>query len=365
MRLALARCLFAPKDLLLLDEPTNHLDMEAILWLENYLRNFPGATLMVSHDQDFLDRCVTHIAHIEDKHVRLYKGDYSSFELQRAYAITLNNDRYKKQQAQIAHTMKFLDRFRFKATKARQAQSRINALERMELLKPIYDQSPLQFHFQSPEKIANPLISLRNISLGYGDHNVIKNISLNILMQQRIGLLGVNGAGKSTFIKSLCRELLPNTGEMGWASGLTIGYFAQHQIDILPLYETPFRYCRLHNEEKSEREILSFLGSFGFSKLQSCEPIAALSGGEKARLALALLIAQNPSLLLLDEPTNHLDLATRRALQTALQSYAGTLIIVCHDRRLLRSLVDELYIIEEGEIRCFDGGIDDYQALRA
>lgn len=361
MRLALARCLFAPGDLLLLDEPTNHLDLEAIEWLSNYVVNFQGAVLLVSHDQDFLDRSVTDIAHIENQTLTMYKGNYSSFELQKAFAIALNNSRYKKQQAQIAHAMSFINRFQFKATKARQAQSRKNALLRMELLQPIYESSPIQFRFHTPAKVANPMISVKGAGFGYDNCPVLREVNFNVLAKQRICLLGLNGAGKSTFIKSLTGDLLPLAGDVVKSPDLTIGYFAQHQVDDLPLDMSPFALLEQDMPEKSCKDLLGLLGGFGFNRDQSYAAMRSFSGGEKARVALARIIAKRPNLLLLDEPTNHLDLTMRRALEVALQNYEGSMILVSHDKRLIRNLVDEIYLIHAGRLLPFTGSIDDYK----
>ncbi len=360
IRLALARCLFAPGDLLLLDEPTNHLDLEAIEWLGNYLVTFPGAILLVSHDQDFLDRTATDIAQIENQTLTIYKGNYSSFELQRAYAIALNNSRYKKQQSQIAHAMTYIDRFRYKATKARQAQSRLKAMERMELLQPIYETSPLQFRFQTPSKVANPMLSVQKASFGYDDHAVIGNVNFSLLAKQRICLLGLNGSGKSTFIKGLCGDLEPLAGTIVRSDDLTIGYFAQHQVDELPLDISPIALLKQDAADKPCKDLLAFLAGFGFDRDQAHNTMTSFSGGEKARIALARIIAKNPNLLLLDEPTNHLDLAMRRALEVALQHYEGSMILVSHDRKLIRNLVDDIFLIQAGKLIPFEGGIDDY-----
>lgn len=364
MRLNLAKCLLAPSDLLLLDEPTNHLDMEAIIWLENFLKNYQGAILMVSHDQDFLDNTVTHIAHIENKALKLYTGNFSSFELLRAQYIAAQNAQYKRQQIQITHMMKYVDRFRYKSSKAKQAQSRLKLIEKMELVKPIYEQSPFHFKFLPPERMPNPILSMTKVDLGYEEnHPIIKRVTLSMMAAQRIGLLGVNGAGKSTFIKSVCGEIQTLRGVIQRPSGLKIGYFAQHQVDHLPLDTTPLSLIKELDKTKYEKDLINYLASFGFSRDQSLSPLKIFSGGEKSRIALALLIWQRPNLLLLDEPTNHLDLETRQALMYALQEYEGTMILVAHDRHLMRTLVDELYLINNGQLTCFDGTVEDYQAM--
>ncbi len=361
MRLNLAKCLYTPSELLLLDEPTNHLDLEAIFWLEDYLKHFSGAILLVSHDRDFLDQMVSHIAHIENGELKLYSGNYSSFEIQRAQQIAIQNAQFKKQQAQIGHMMAFVDRFRFKASKAKQAQSRLKAVEKLELIKPVYEQSGFRFQFLKPDRMPNPMLTIRKGNFGYEDRCIIKQINFSLMAGERIGLLGVNGAGKSTFIKAMCGELPPQSGVVERASSLNIGYFAQHQIDYLPIEISPLALFKELPNSKSEKELLTYLGGFGFNRDQSLSPIKQFSGGEKARVALALIIWQRPNLLLLDEPTNHLDLDMRQALSFALQNYEGALILVSHDRYLLRTLVDELFLIEEGKLQPFAGSVDDYQ----
>lgn len=365
MRLNIAKCLFAPSELLLLDEPTNHLDMEAIIWLENYLKSYPGGILIVSHDRDFLDNTVTSIANVEDKQLKIYNGNYSSFELQYAQQIAIQNAQYKKQQAQIAHRMKFVERFRSKASKAKQAQSRLKAIEKMELVQPIYDKSPFHFHFRKPERLPSPMLTMKNIDLGYEQHVVIKRANLTIMAGERIGLLGVNGAGKSTLIKGICGEISPLRGSVERPSSLEIGYFAQHQVDHLPLDISPLALLKEHSDRVQERDLIVYLASFGFSRDQSLSPIKQFSGGEKSRVALALIIWLRPNLLLLDEPTNHLDLEMRQALAFALQEFEGAMILVSHDRHLMRSIVDELYLIENGKVSLFDGSVEDYQEMYA
>lgn len=363
MRLNLAKCLFSPSELLLLDEPTNHLDLEAIVWLEKFIKDYPGAILMVSHDRDFLDRTVSHIIHIENQRLQLYTGDYSSFEIQRAQKIALQNAQFKKQQQKIAHAMKFVDRFRYKATKARQAQSRLKALEKMELVKPIYESSPFHFKFLAPEQMPNPILAMNKVDLGYEDKVVLKRINMHLMPKQRIGLLGINGAGKSTLIKGMCGELAPLAGTVQRPSALKIGYFAQHQVDHLPMDVSPLAFLKSRHPEKSEKELTTYLGGFGFNRDQSLSSLARFSGGEKSRIALAAIILEKPNLLLLDEPTNHLDLEVRQALAFALQDYEGTMVLVSHDRYLMRTLVDELYIIHDGKLTHFEGSVEDYQDM--
>lgn len=363
MRLNLAKCLFAPSDLLMLDEPTNHLDMEAIIWLENFIKHYQGAVFIVSHDRDFLDQTVTHIAHIENQQLKLYTGNYSSFEIERSNAIQQQNAAYQKQQFKINHAMDFVNRFRAKAAKAKQAQSRLKMLERMELVQPVYEKTPFTFSFMQPERMPTPMITLNKVDLGYNDTPVLKYVNLNITAGQRLGLLGINGAGKSTLIKGLCNEIDPLSGAREIFPGTKIGYFAQHQVDHLPLEESPLNIFKDIAENTGERELLGYLGRFNFSRDQSLSPLKNFSGGEKARIALAIIIWQKPNLLLLDEPTNHIDMEVRQALMLALQNYVGALILVSHDRYLMRALVDELYLIKDGKLTRFDGSVEDYQAI--
>ncbi len=365
MRLNLARCLFKPSDLLLLDEPTNHLDMEAIIWLEKYLKHYSGAVLMVSHDRDFIDRVTTDIAHIEAGQVKLYHSDYSNFELLRAQQIALQNAQFRKQQAQINHMMKYVDRFRFKASKAKQAQSRLKRIERMELLKPIHDTLPFRFEFQAAEHMPNPMVKMDRVDLGYGDDLVLCGVKFSLAAGMRIGLLGLNGAGKSTFIKGLCGALTPLSGQVDCAGQVKIGYFAQHQVDELSAEDTPLQLLRRQAPHAPDQDLIRYLGSFGFDRDAAQTALSQFSGGEKSRVALAMIIQQRPNLLLLDEPTNHLDLETREALMLALQQYNGALILVSHDRYLLRSLVDELYLITDGTLSRFSGTVEDYQKTAA
>jgi ATP-binding cassette subfamily F protein 3 len=361
MRLNLAKCLFSPSELLLLDEPTNHLDMEAIIWLEKFIKEYPGAILMVSHDRDFLDNTVSHIIHIENQRLEMYKGDYSSFEMQRAQKIALQNAQHRKQQIKIAHAMKYVDRFRYKASKAKQAQSRLKALEKIELIKPIYESSPFQFKFLSPERMPDPIITMNKVDLGYDEKMVIRKANMHLMAGQRVGLLGINGAGKSTLIKGLCGQLNQSAGTIQRPPTLKIGYFAQHQVDHLPMDMSPLSFFKSIYKNMFEKDLTSYLGGFGFSRDQALSPLRNFSGGEKSRIALAEIILQKPNLLLLDEPTNHLDLEMRQALTFALQDYEGTMILVSHDRYLMRTLIDELYIIEKGKLTHFEGSVEDYQ----
>ena len=360
MRLDLARCLFAPSDCLLLDEPTNHLDMEAIMWLESFLCQYAGAILLISHDQDFLDHVVTHIAHIEHQQLTLYKGNYTSFAEQHAAQLLLQAAQYKKQQAQMSHMMKFVERFRYKASKAKQAQSRLKAVERMQKIAPILASTPFDFSFLTSPKMPDPMLSLDKVNFVYDNNIILKKVSLSLRKEQRIGLLGVNGAGKSTLIKGLCGALKPSGGSIERPNGLRVGYFAQHQVDELPLQQSPLAMLRSHYPEMTEQAILSYLGGFRFPREKALAEMDSFSGGEKARVALALLILQRPNLLLLDEPTNHLDLEMRQALTLALQGYEGALILVSHDRHLVRALVDELYLVADHQVKPFAGEVDDY-----
>jgi ATP-binding cassette subfamily F protein 3 len=363
MRLNLAKCLYAPSDLLLLDEPTNHLDMEAIIWLEEFLRHFPGAILLVSHDRDFLDHTTTHILHIENHQAKLYTGDYSTFEVIRAQQIALQKAQFRKQQAQISHLMDFVNRFRAKASKAKQAQSRLKTIAKMQLVQSVYESSPFHFHFMQPNRMPNPMITMRKVDLGYSEKTVLKKINLNIMSGERIGLLGINGAGKSTLIKALCGELKQQHGVIERSPSLVVGYFAQHQLDYLPLNESPMSILKERWPTITEKEFTAYLGGFGFARDQALSPLKNFSGGEKARVALAIIIYQKPNLLLLDEPTNHLDLEVRQALMIALQEYEGTMILVSHDRYLLRTLVDELYLISNGKVEPFTGSVEDYYSI--
>jgi ATP-binding cassette subfamily F protein 3 len=361
MRLNLARTLMCRSDLLLLDEPTNHLDLEAILWLENYLKQYTGTIILISHDREFLDAVVDCIAHIEEKQVKSYKGNYSAFETLRAEKLALQQATYEKQQKHIAHMMKFVDRFRYKASKARQAQSRLKAIARLEIISAAEADSQFNFDFKEPAKCADPLVYLENISTGYGDKLVLKNVNLSIRPGARFGLLGPNGAGKSTFIKMLAQELSPQKGMLTFGQGIKVGYYAQYQLEQLHLTESPLQHMRRIDERTGDAALRGFLGSFNFRGEMALSPIQHFSGGEKARLALALLVYQAPNLLLLDEPTNHLDLNMRNALAMALQTYQGAMLMVSHDRYLLRSTVDEFLLVAEQKITAFDGDIEDYQ----
>ena len=361
VRLNLARALMCRSDLLLLDEPTNHLDLDAVLWLEQWLRTYPGTLLLISHDRDVLDSVADHIAHIDQRSITLYSGNYSAFEDQRAARLALQQAAFAKQQREIAHLESFITRFRAKATKARQAQSRIKALERMERIAAAHVDSPFTFSFAEPERLPNPLLAVEKVAAGYGERRVLDHINLVIGSGARLGLLGPNGAGKSTLIKLLAGELPPLAGQIESGQGLAIGYFAQHQLEQLRPDWSAVRHLQQLDERASEQALRNFLGGFGFAGERALDPVAPFSGGEKARLALALLIWQRPNLLLLDEPTNHLDLDMRHALTLALQDYSGALIVVSHDRHLLRTVTDEWLLVAEGRAQPFDGDLDDYR----
>ncbi len=365
MRLNLARALICRSDLLLLDEPTNHLDLDAVIWLENWLRRYPGTLLLISHDREFLDAVTDHIAHIEQGRLTLYSGNYSAFEKVRAERLASQQAEHEKQQREIAHIRSYVDRFRAKATKARQAQSRLKALERMELIAPAHVDSPFHFQFREPEKNPNPLLRLEDGAAGYDGRAVVSGISMSISPGDRIGLLGPNGAGKSTFIKLLSGGLPLMEGRMETAQDLRIGYFAQHQVEQLHPEHSPLEHLTQIAPQAREQELRDYLGGFGFPGDKALEKTAPFSGGEKSRLALALLIYQRPNLLLLDEPTNHLDLEMRQALATALQDFSGAMIIVSHDRHLLRVSTDQLLLVDGGEVTEFNGSLDDYPAWLA
>ncbi len=361
MRLKLARALMCRSDLLLLDEPTNHLDLDAVIWLEQWLRDYSGTLLAVSHDRDFLDGSVGHILAFEQHRLKLYTGNYSAFEEQRAMQLAEQQAAYLKQQRERAHLHSYVERFRAKATKARQAQSRLKALARMELIAPAHVDTPFDFRLREPLAGPDPLLTLEEAAVGYGERSVLSGIKLGIGTGARIGLLGRNGAGKSTLIKLLSGELAPLAGTRHEGKGLAIGYFAQHQIEVLRPDESPLRHLARLDPRTREQELRDFLGGFDFRGDRALEPIAPFSGGEKARLALALLVWQRPNLLLLDEPTNHLDLEMRQALTLALQEYEGAIVLVSHDRHLLRTTADSLWLVANGAVNPFDGDLEDYR----
>ncbi|WP_313033882.1 ATP-binding cassette domain-containing protein [Massilia alkalitolerans] len=371
MRLNLAQALMCPSDLLLLDEPTNHLDLDAIIWLEDWLKRYPGTLIIISHDRDFLDEIVNVVVHIDERKLKRYSGNYSAFERQRAAHLVLAAAAFEKQQRTRAHLQSFVDRFKAKATKARQAQSRMKALAKMEELAPLRAAAEFSFEFREPLSAPNPLLVLDNVDAGYpllDEHGdkvdgkaIVKRVNFSLQIGQRIGLLGVNGAGKSTLIKTVAGELMPLEGKATLGKGLSIGYFAQHQVEMLRHDESPLWHLLKIAPNVREQELRNFLGSFNFPGDMVTSPIAPFSGGEKARLALALIVWQRPNLLLLDEPTNHLDLETREALTMALAQFEGTVVLVSHDRHLLRATTDEFIIVADGKLQPFDGDLDDYK----
>jgi len=362
MRLNLARALMCRSDILLLDEPTNHLDLPAILWLERWLKRYAGILLVISHDRDFLDQVCTRIAHIENQQINLYTGNYSQFESMRAEQLAQQQALYARQQKEIKHIQSYVDRFRYKASKARQAQSRIKMLERMEKIAPAHVDSPFRFHFLEPDKQPQHLLGLLDARLGYGERVVLDNVNLQLRAGDRYGLLGVNGAGKSTLVKALATGSTLIGGERILAKDTKIGYFAQHQLELLRPAESPLDHLREIAPDDREQQHRNYLGRFGFSGERIFESVEPFSGGEKARLVLALMIRQGPNLLLLDEPTNHLDLEMRQALSVALIEYSGALVVIAHDRHLLRSVCDELLIVHDGIVEPFDRNLDDYPA---
>src|SRR5262245_10928675 len=366
MRLNLAQALMCPSDLLLLDEPTNHLDLDAILWLEEWLSRYTGTLLVVSHDRDFLDSVVDVVVHIDNRKLRRYSGNYSSFETQRAAAVVLAAAQYEKQQRERAHLESFINRFRAKATKARQAQSRMKMLARMEDLAPLHVSAPFSFEFREPLKAPDPLLTLEDVDAGYRaagepDKPIVRGIRFTLRSGERYGLLGINGAGKSTLVKTIAGVLPPLTGEATFNRGLAVGYFAQHQVDMLRHDESPLWHLERTPPRAREQELRTFLGMFNFPGDMATGPLTNFSGGEKARLALAMIVWQRPNLLLLDEPTNHLDLETREALTVALAQFEGTLVLVSHDRHLLRATTDQFLIVADGRLQAFDGDLEDYR----
>jgi ATP-binding cassette subfamily F protein 3 len=371
MRLNLAQALMCPSDLLLLDEPTNHLDLDAIIWLEDWLKKYPGTLIIISHDRDFLDEVVNVIVHIDERKLKRYTANYSGFERQRAAQMILAAGALEKQTRQRAHLESFVNRFKAQASKARQAQSRMKALAKMEELAPLRAAAEFSFEFREPLAAPNPLLVMEDVNAGYhikdehgdviGDKTIVSNIKFSLQIGQRIGLLGVNGAGKSTLIKTIAGELAPLTGDATMGKGLSIGYFAQHQVEMLRHDESPLWHLSKIAPTTREQELRNFLGGFNFPGTMVTSSIAPFSGGEKARLALALIVWQRPNLLLLDEPTNHLDLETREALTMALAQFEGTLVVVSHDRHLLRATTDQFIIVADGRLQPFDGDLDDYK----
>ncbi|MES2128582.1 MAG: ATP-binding cassette domain-containing protein [Pseudomonadota bacterium] len=371
MRLNLAQALMCPSELLLLDEPTNHLDLDAIIWLEDWLKRYAGTLIIISHDRDFLDEVVNVIVHIDERKLKRYSGNYSGFERQRAAQMILAAGALEKQQRKRAHLESFVNRFKAQASKARQAQSRMKALAKMEELAPLRAAAEFSFEFREPLSAPNPLLVMEDVNAGYhikdefgdtiGDKSIVHGINFSLQIGQRIGLLGVNGAGKSTLIKTIAGELDPLTGTATIGKGLTIGYFAQHQVEMLRHDESPLWHLAKIAPTVREQELRNFLGGFNFPGTMVTSSIRPFSGGEKARLALALIVWQRPNLLLLDEPTNHLDLETREALTEALAQFEGTLVVVSHDRHLLRATTDQFIIVADGKLQPFDGDLDDYK----
>ena len=360
MRLNLAQALLCRSDLLLLDEPTNHLDLDTMYWLEGWIKSYQGTLILISHDRDFIDEIVDEIVHVENQKLNFYKGNYSAFERIRAERMSQQQIAFERQQKERAHMQSFVDRFRYKASKAKQAQSRLKALERMTELLPSQADSPFYMEFRAPEALPNPLIKMEQVAIGYSDKPILSKVHLNLVPGARIGLLGRNGAGKSTLIKLLSGQLSPMTGLYEPNPGVNIGYFAQHQIEFLRLDDTPMQHLMRLAPNAREQELRNFLGGFGFNGDMALSPVRPFSGGEKARLVLAQLVWQRPNLLLLDEPTNHLDLEMRHALTMALQTFEGAMVVVSHDRHLLRLTCSDYYLVDQGEVRAFDGDLDDY-----
>jgi ATP-binding cassette subfamily F protein 3 len=369
MRLQLARALMSPSDLLLLDEPTNHLDLDALVWLEGWLQRYGGTLVVISHDREFLDAVTNVTLHIDNQKLTRYGGNYSAFELLRAQQLEQQQAAFAKQQDKIAHLQKFIDRFKAKATKAKQAQSRVKALERMEKIAPVLADAEFTFEFKEPQNLPNPMLAIQDASFGYGDTIILRNVNRSVLAGERIGILGANGQGKSTLVKTIARTMPPLAGRITEGKGLAIGYFAQQELDVLRPQDTPLehmvRLAREHaaatNQSHREQDLRNYLGQFLFSGDMVQQAVGTMSGGEKARLVLAMIVWQRPNLLLLDEPTNHLDLATREALAMALNEFEGTVMLVSHDRALLRSVCDEFWLVGRGGVAPFDGDLDDYQ----
>lgn len=361
MRLNLAQALICRSDLLLLDEPTNHLDLDAVIWLERWLKSYEGTLILISHDRDFLDPVVDKIIHIEQQSLFEYTGNYTSFERQRVAKLAQQQSLYESQQEKVAHLHSYIDRFRAKASKAKQAQSRIKMLERMEMIAPAHVDNPFTFSFRPPESLPNPLLKMEKVTAGYGDRIILDAIKLNLVPGSRIGLLGRNGAGKSTLIKLLAGELDALQGQIGLAKGIKLGYFAQHQLEFLRADESPLQHLARIAPKVLEQQLRDYLGGFGFQGDKVSEITERFSGGEKARLVLALIVWQRPNLLLLDEPTNHLDLDMRQALTEALIDFEGALVVVSHDRHLLRATTDDLYLVHDGKVDVFPGDLEDYQ----
>lgn len=360
MRLNLAQALMKPSDLLLLDEPTNHLDIEAVLWLENWLKKYKGTLLVISHDREFLDAVIDHVIHIDQQNISFYTGNYSDYETIKASQLATQQAQYQKQQKKMQHMQQFIDRFRYKASKAKQAQARIKALNRMEKINAAQLDSPFYFTFPESQTQTHQLLKLEKAHLGYDKKIILEQVDLIITPKDRIGLLGQNGSGKSTLIKSLHGDLTLLGGERSTSKNLRVGYFAQHQLEQLDLSESPLRQLQKVNPDEPEQKLRDFLGGFNFHDEQINKSVRHFSGGEKARLVLAILVYQSPDLILLDEPTNHLDIKMRHALSMALQTYNGAVVLVSHDRHLLNTVADRWVLVEQGKIRDFNGNLDDY-----
>ena len=360
MRLNLAQALLCRSDLLLLDEPTNHLDLDTTYWLESWIKSYQGTLILISHDRDFIDAIVDEIVHVEQQKLNYYKGNYTSFERVRAERMAQQQVAYEKQQKERAHMQSFVDRFRYKASKAKQAQSRLKALEKMAELMPSHADSPFSMNFKSPDALPNPLVAMEKVQIGYDEKPILNSVKMNLVPGARIGLLGRNGAGKSTLIKLLSGQLSPISGQYHPNPGLKIGYFAQHQIEFLSLDDSALMHLQRLSPDAKELDLRNFLGGFGFNGDMALEPVRPFSGGEKARLVLALLVWQRPNMLLLDEPTNHLDLDMRHALTVALQTFEGAMVIVSHDRHLLRLTCNDYYLVDSGRVQAFNGDLDDY-----
>nr|WP_277401831.1 ATP-binding cassette domain-containing protein [Achromobacter xylosoxidans] len=366
MRLALARALMAPSELLLLDEPTNHLDLDAMLWLEKWLAAYPGTVMLISHDTEFLDAVAKSILHFDHAKLVRYRGGYGDFLTQRAERLRQTNIAYERQTREAARLQGFIDRFKAKASKAKQAQSRVKALARMQVLAPLHAEAGIDIRIPSPEQVPDPLLTLEHLSAGYTDAAgnevpILRDVTLMVRAGSRVGVLGANGAGKSTLIKTLAEELPVQAGERRASRGLAIGYFHQHQLDMLDVDSTPLAHLARLSPETREQELRNYLGGFGFSGDTVNSKVGPMSGGEKARLALSLIVWQKPNLLLLDEPSNHLDVETREALAAALAEFGGSMLLVSHDRHLLRTTVDSFWIVADGAVREFDGDLEDYR----
>ena len=361
IRLNLAQALMSPSDLMLLDEPTNHLDLDATLWLEQWLKSYAGTLLIISHDRDFIDNVVERIVHIDQQKANAYKGNYSMFERVRSERLALQQASFEKQQKRRKEVEDFITRFKAKASKAKQAQSRVKELARMEEIAPAHIDSPFYFSFPTPKKAFSALVNISQADLGYDKKTILNQVNFDLHPGTRIGLLGPNGAGKSTLINSLTGDLGLLSGNRVYGENVKIGYFAQHQLEVLDLQASAFLHIQRISPKSTDQEIRNYLGSFDFHGDKALEPIKDFSGGEKARVALALIVWQKPNLLLLDEPTNHLDLEMRQALTMALQGYEGALVVISHDRHLLRNTVDQFYLVANGEVQEFDGDLQDYQ----